>query len=203
VTPVIDPVAAIREQIKSVLSNAGAYCGDCGFQPGDRGDCPACERCWDSYADALMPIVARGFPAAEESALAVALPQPSGYTIPTSIPVGVAAQNLRQAVADMVAAGRASEWTNAITIVLDDLERTRADIAQLRRAWAAMSGCLIKQGRHEELTDADLANIPDSHWAYLRGNDALRRQCRRDYDRAQRAEDALRAAGLPIPAGDA
>ncbi|QQM45105.1 hypothetical protein [Streptomyces liliifuscus] len=48
--------AAIREQIKQALSGAGAFCGECGFEPGDRG-CPDCERCYESNADALMPIL--------------------------------------------------------------------------------------------------------------------------------------------------
>jgi hypothetical protein len=56
VTTATDPTATIREEIKNALSAAGAYCGDCGFQPGDRG-CRACERCWEMYADALMPII--------------------------------------------------------------------------------------------------------------------------------------------------
>lgn len=51
-----EQVAEFREQIKTVLSDAGAFCGECGFQPGDRG-CPDCERCWDSYTTALMPIL--------------------------------------------------------------------------------------------------------------------------------------------------
>lgn len=34
------------------LSNAGAFCGECGFEPGERG-CPECERCWSEYVKAL------------------------------------------------------------------------------------------------------------------------------------------------------
>lgn len=34
------------------LSDAGAFCGECGFEPGDRG-CPDCERCWARYATTL------------------------------------------------------------------------------------------------------------------------------------------------------
>lgn len=34
------------------LSTAGAFCGECGFEPGDRG-CPGCERTWTWYVDAL------------------------------------------------------------------------------------------------------------------------------------------------------
>lgn len=37
------------------LSDAGAFCGVCGFQPGERG-CPDCERCWSSYVTALRAI---------------------------------------------------------------------------------------------------------------------------------------------------
>lgn len=48
----------LRNQIADVLSTAGAYCGNCGFEPGDRGKCADCERCWSSYADALLPLFA-------------------------------------------------------------------------------------------------------------------------------------------------
>lgn len=195
-------IAEIREQIKNALSGAGAFCGVCGFEPGDRGKCPDCERCWGQYADVLMPIVLRGLPAAETGTLVAAFPPPGSYTIPTTIAVGQAAQALRQAVADLLAENRGNQWTNALTIVLDDLERTRADIVQLRRAFGAISGCLIKQGRHKDLTDTDLADVPPSHHPYLLGHDATRRTAALQYARAQRAEDALRAAGLPIPAGD-
>ena len=50
-------LAEVSEQIKTVLSDAGAFCGDCSFEPGDRGKCTDCERCYDGYANALMPIV--------------------------------------------------------------------------------------------------------------------------------------------------
>ncbi|MFE9003182.1 hypothetical protein ACFYOY_13720 [Streptomyces sp. NPDC007875] len=47
---------AIGDQITTALSKAGAFCGTCGFEPGDRG-CPDCERCYSDYAAALLPIV--------------------------------------------------------------------------------------------------------------------------------------------------
>ncbi|WP_405769170.1 hypothetical protein OG539_32545 [Actinacidiphila glaucinigra] len=34
------------------LSDAGAFCGQCGFEPGDRG-CPDCERVWANYVAVL------------------------------------------------------------------------------------------------------------------------------------------------------
>lgn len=34
------------------LSDAGAQCGVCGDQPGDR-ICPDCERCYETYVEAL------------------------------------------------------------------------------------------------------------------------------------------------------
>jgi hypothetical protein len=119
--------------------------------------------------------------------------------IPDSIPVGKAAKKLRKAIADFRATHETTDEIDAIELVLDDLSRTRADIAHLRRSWAAISGCLIKQGRHEDLTDADLVDIPTSHRAYLRGHDATRQEAVRQYERATRAEAALRAASLTIP----
>ncbi|MFW3477407.1 hypothetical protein [Streptomyces microflavus] len=40
------------ESAVQALSTAGAFCGVCGFQPGDRG-CPDCEACWAGYVKAL------------------------------------------------------------------------------------------------------------------------------------------------------
>ncbi|WP_331756749.1 hypothetical protein [Streptomyces decoyicus] len=39
-------------QAMQALSDAGAQCGSCGDEPGDR-TCPDCERCYQSYVDAL------------------------------------------------------------------------------------------------------------------------------------------------------
>jgi hypothetical protein len=47
----------IGELIKNALSTAGAYCGDCSFEPGDRNKCGACERCLDWYAKAILPLL--------------------------------------------------------------------------------------------------------------------------------------------------
>ncbi|MGW7087615.1 hypothetical protein ACWGH2_29520 [Streptomyces sp. NPDC054871] len=48
--------ASVVEQIKQALSDAGAFCGECGFEPGERG-CQDCETCWKRYADGLLPIL--------------------------------------------------------------------------------------------------------------------------------------------------
>jgi NMD protein affecting ribosome stability and mRNA decay len=40
------------ESAMQALSDAGAVCGDCGDQPGDR-TCPDCERCRQQYVAAL------------------------------------------------------------------------------------------------------------------------------------------------------
>lgn len=40
------------DKAMQALSNAGAQCGVCGDQPGDR-DCPDCERCYREYVKAL------------------------------------------------------------------------------------------------------------------------------------------------------
>ncbi|MGW6288281.1 hypothetical protein [Streptomyces sp. NPDC055107] len=45
-------MSAADETAIQALSVAGAFCGVCGFQPGDRG-CPDCERCWAGYVKAL------------------------------------------------------------------------------------------------------------------------------------------------------
>lgn len=52
------PAPSLRDRIAAALSNAGAFCGNCGFEPGDRGKCADCERCWSSYADAVLPLLA-------------------------------------------------------------------------------------------------------------------------------------------------
>ncbi|GAA0500887.1 hypothetical protein [Streptomyces olivaceiscleroticus] len=40
------------ETAKKALNKAGAQCGSCGSEPGDR-DCPDCERCYQWYVKAL------------------------------------------------------------------------------------------------------------------------------------------------------
>jgi hypothetical protein len=47
-----------REQVLAALSEAGAFCGECGFQPGETG-CADCVRVREMYADAVMPILAQ------------------------------------------------------------------------------------------------------------------------------------------------
>jgi hypothetical protein len=51
--PADPPDPTLRDEIKSVLSEAGAFCGECGFKPGDIG-CPDCQRCHNMYADAVI-----------------------------------------------------------------------------------------------------------------------------------------------------
>jgi hypothetical protein len=46
----------LRDEIKAALSEAGAFCGECGFEPGDTG-CPDCQRCHDMYATAVLAVV--------------------------------------------------------------------------------------------------------------------------------------------------
>lgn len=43
---------ALDNLAKQALSNAGAQCGNCGDEPGDR-ICLACERCYEQYVAAL------------------------------------------------------------------------------------------------------------------------------------------------------
>ncbi|CAH9419589.1 hypothetical protein SGL43_06644 [Streptomyces globisporus] len=45
-------MSAADETAIQALSTAGAFCGECGFEPGDRG-CPDCERTWAGYVRAL------------------------------------------------------------------------------------------------------------------------------------------------------
>lgn len=65
----------LRNLIAYALSGAGSYCGDCDFEPGDRGKCADCERHWTWCADALMPVFAE----LETSAALVA-----EYRVPTT-----------------------------------------------------------------------------------------------------------------------
>ncbi|WP_035796390.1 hypothetical protein [Kitasatospora mediocidica] len=48
----------LREELLAALSTAGAFCGDCGFEPGEIG-CSDCVRVREQYADALTPITDR------------------------------------------------------------------------------------------------------------------------------------------------
>jgi hypothetical protein len=46
----------LRQQIAAALSEAGAFCGECGFQPGETG-CPDCVRVRELYTEALLSVV--------------------------------------------------------------------------------------------------------------------------------------------------
>jgi hypothetical protein len=48
----VKPTLGLDDQAIQALSNAGAICGDCDSQPGDR-TCPDCERCRRWYVAAL------------------------------------------------------------------------------------------------------------------------------------------------------
>ena len=50
------PQPDLREQFKAAMSEAGAFCGECGFQPGEVG-CPDCQRVHGWYADAALAVV--------------------------------------------------------------------------------------------------------------------------------------------------
>lgn len=50
--------ARLREEILAALSAAGAFCGACGFEPGEIG-CADCVRVRELYADAIAPITDR------------------------------------------------------------------------------------------------------------------------------------------------
>lgn len=56
--PLSDTRLTLRAEILAALSAAGAFCGECGFEPGETG-CADCVRVRDLYADAVMPIVDR------------------------------------------------------------------------------------------------------------------------------------------------
>ena len=49
------PAPDLRDRLVTALSEAGAFCGECGFQPGDVG-CPDCQRAHESYADAMLGV---------------------------------------------------------------------------------------------------------------------------------------------------
>jgi hypothetical protein len=51
-----DPAPDLRERLVTALSKAGAFCGECDFEPGDVG-CPDCQRAHGWYADAVLGIV--------------------------------------------------------------------------------------------------------------------------------------------------
>ncbi len=60
-----------------------------------------------------------------------------------------------------------------------------------RASWAAMTSCLIKLARHEELSADDLAEVPEPHRSHLLGHAAGHRQMCELYERHNRAKDML------------
>lgn len=104
--------------------------------------------------------------------------EPSRQVEPISdaFPEGAAIVRLKAALSEFRSKRQDNPLADDLDTAIKFVEFTRADIAQLRKAWAAISGCLIKQGRHEYLTDADLADVPSSHQPFLLGRDAMRRE---------------------------
>lgn len=80
-----------------------------------------------------------------------------------SFPEGAAIVRLKAALAEFRTQGQNNPLADDLDTAIRFVEFTRQDIRQLRKAWAAISGCLIKQDRNERLTDEDLAGIPASH----------------------------------------
>jgi len=96
--------------------------------------------------------------------------------IQNSFPEGAAVVRLKAALAEFRAQGQDNPLADDLDTAIRFMEFTRQDIRQLRKAWAAMSGCLIKQSRHQFLTDEDLTDVPSSHRSFLQGWDAMRRE---------------------------
>lgn len=46
----------LRDRIAAALSVAGAFCGGCGFEPGETG-CPDCVTVRGMYTDAVLAVV--------------------------------------------------------------------------------------------------------------------------------------------------
>jgi hypothetical protein len=46
----------LADRIAAALSEAGAFCGECGFEPGETG-CPDCVRVREQYTQALLAVV--------------------------------------------------------------------------------------------------------------------------------------------------
>lgn len=93
---------AFDNQAMQALSNAGAQCGNCGDEPGDR-NCPDCERCYERYVATLRA---------------------AGWA-PRAEALHEAAEAFRTEFGDVVVRGRDSEWANVAAFI-----ETRARIPQ-------------------------------------------------------------------------
>jgi len=65
------------------------------------------------------------------------------------------------------------------------------DRAHLRKAWAAMSGCLFALSRHDEPNPDTLADVPSAHRIYLMGHAASHRQMAEMYRRLKAAQEIV------------
>lgn len=103
--------------------------------------------------------------------------QQAGAVQPISdaFPEGAAIVRLKAALAQFRSTQHGNPLAEDLDAAIRFVEFTRGDIRQLRKAWAAITGCLVKQGALQYLTDADLVDVPVSHRAFLLGRDALRR----------------------------
>jgi hypothetical protein len=94
----------------------------------------------------------------------------------SNFPQGAAVNRLKEALKEFRATQPTNSLADDLNTVLEFLEFTRGDIAQLRKSWAAVTWCLMEQSRHKDLTDEHLKDVPMSHRALLQGHDALRNQ---------------------------
>jgi len=88
---------------------------------------------------------------------------PAVEPIQDSFPEGAAMVRLKTALAEFRAKGQVNSLADDLDTAIRFVEFTRQDIRQLRKAWAAMSGCLISLSRGRRMRDEDLEGIPASH----------------------------------------
>lgn len=88
---------------------------------------------------------------------------PAVEPIQDSFPEGAAMVRLKTALADFRTKGQVNSLADDLDTAIRFVEFTRQDIRQLRKAWAAMSGCLASLSRNKRMRGEDLEGIPASH----------------------------------------
>jgi hypothetical protein len=144
-------VPDLRAEVLSALSTAGAYCGECGFQPGETG-CPDCVRVRGWYADAVMPIIERlRAELAEEEYVSA---ERGRYLAQVDAALDAAGQD---------EGGGYIAYARRITEVAKERDKARAELEQAREArleWSRTADHPDLVRWAEALVDADLTPHP-------------------------------------------
>ncbi|MFI0900619.1 hypothetical protein [Streptomyces sp. NPDC020983] len=219
---------SISELVKNALSTAGAYCGECGFELGDRNKCRACERCLDIYARVILPLLDTsaervpvllaelGQKTTEVERLKVEHDRELGQLIDERDNREEWADELANAVGPIELIGEHSShnnpWANALDLITPhaQVQKLRGRVAELEAERHATNEALddaVKAIREKDQRIAELQDELTEQRRYAAALEAAVCQCQPVCEDGEYMHEAdcpvvpiqMEAAGLPKP----